>query len=245
MGISHITADEGVIADFVLMPGDPLRGRRIAEELLDDPVCHNEARNMLGFTGSLSGIPVSVQASGMGAPSATIYATELFVHHGVHTVVRVGTCAALTDDIAPGDLVIASGAATDSRLSEQWVPGVAYAPTASFPLLAAAERHARARGHRAVVGQVMSSDVLYGMDVDRLEHLSDMGVLGLDMETAALYGTAARHGRQALSVLTVSDNLRTRESLSAHERETCFGAMSDIASDLVREFRPGAAPSRG
>jgi purine-nucleoside phosphorylase len=240
MAMSHLDAKPGDIAEIVLMPGDPLRGQRIAEEMLTEPRCHNRHRNVLGFTGLYAGTPVSVQASGMGAPSMAIYATELLTGHGARVLIRVGTCASLGADADLGDLIVAMGAATDSRLAERWVPGVAFAATASYPLVSAAERSARERGHPFRVGQVMTSDVLYGMDPETLVGLADMGVLGLDMETAALYGVAARHRAAALSVLTVTDDLETGAHLPPAERESGYRAMVEVALDAALAVHQGA-----
>lgn len=233
MAVSHIDAEPGEIADIVLMPGDPLRGERIAQRSLADARCHNRARNMLGYTGTVHGVPVSVQASGMGSPSMAIYATELVDRYGVRTIVRVGTCAAVRDDLELGDLIIALGAASDSRINEQWIPGVSYSPVATFEQVAGAADSAARRGLRAHVGQIMSSDVFYHMDAETLIRLEDMGILALDMETAALYGVAARHGARALSVLTVSDRLGPGPAMSREDRESTFANAVAVALDAA------------
>jgi purine-nucleoside phosphorylase len=231
--LSHLDAAPGEIAEIVLMPGDPLRGQRIAEEFLEQPRCHNRMRNMLGFTGSYHGTPVSVQASGMGGPSVAVYASELFTRHRVRTIVRVGTCAGLQRRVQLGDLILVMAAASDSQINASWVPGVAYAPAACFPLLAAAERGARSYGHRHHVGQILTTDLLHLLDMEKLAHLVDMGVLGMDMETAVLYGIAARHGGRALSVLTVTDHLHTGDAMPSWQRETGYLAAVTVALDAA------------
>ena len=219
----HLSATQGQVAETVLLPGDPLRARHIAQSVLDTPECHNTLRNMLGYTGGWAGGRLSVQATGMGAPSMGVYATELFSYHRVRTAVRVGTCAAVQEQLQLGDLVVAVTAGSDSRLAERLVPGAAYCPSADFALACAAVTAARREGWRVHVGPIMSSDVFYAMDLDVLAALADVGALALDMETAALYAVAAQHGVRALSVLTVTDHLARPDAVPAAERETLFG----------------------
>ncbi|SMC88966.1 purine-nucleoside phosphorylase [Lentzea albidocapillata] len=245
MAAFHIDGEPGDVADIVLLPGDPVRGRRIAEEMLTNVSCYNRIRNAFGFTGESGGVPISVQASGMGAPSMAIYATELFEQHNVQVAVRIGTCAAMRADIELGDLILAMGAVTDSAVVSNILPGLSYAPTASFPLLVAAERIARERSHRAHVGQVMTSDVFYHADPGRMLDLADMGVLGLDMETAALYAVASRYRRHSLAVLTVTDNLESRARWSAEDRERGYLAMVEVAIAAAVEVRAHAMAGTG
>jgi purine-nucleoside phosphorylase len=223
----HIAAEPGAIAETVLLPGDPLRAKWIAETFLDDPVQYNSVRNMFGFTGTYQGQRVSVQGTGMGMPSMSIYATELFVDYGVQRAIRVGTCGGL-GVTALRDVVIAMAASTDSNMNRRATGGLDFAPCADFGLLAGAVDAARARNLAVHVGGVASMDTFYDT-TDAADRLEAMGVLAVEMETSALYSLAARHGRRALSILTVSDHLRTHEQTTSDERETGFRAMIEIA----------------
>ncbi|WP_244929449.1 purine-nucleoside phosphorylase [Nocardioides sp. W7] len=228
---THIGAQSGAIAPVVLMPGDPLRARWIAETFLDDARCYTEVRGMYGFTGTWRGRPVSVQGSGMGQPSLAIYAHELFSEYDVQRVIRVGSCGAMTERVAVRDIVIASGACTDSSMNRIRFEGLDYAPVADFGLLRAAYDAAQgAAGDAAVhVGLIYSSDSFYPARPELSARLVDHGVLAVEMEASALYTIAAGFGRQALVVCTVSDHLVTGEQTSALEREQTFGAMVEIA----------------
>lgn len=230
----HLAAEPGEIAETVLLPGDPLRGERIAQAVLGDATCHNTLRNMLGFTGDWEQGRLSVQATGMGAPSTAIYTTELFQHHGIRTAMRVGTCGALQDGIALGDLVIAVGAGTDSTVGGRLPVGMNYRPTAPFELVSAAMASASRHGWPAHAGSIMSSDTFYGMDLDALAALAEAGALALDMETATLYDVAARHDVRALSVLVVTDHLGRGVGIEGSAREDMFARTTEVALDVLR-----------
>jgi purine-nucleoside phosphorylase len=222
---THIGAQPGDIAPVVLMPGDPLRARWIAETFLDDARCYTEVRGMLGYTGTWNGRRVSVQGSGMGQPSLAIYANELFREYDVDTVVRVGSCGALTERLAVRDLVIASGACTDSSMNAIAFEGLHYAPVADFGLL----RDAAAAAPEAHVGLIFSSDSFYSARPELVARMVDYGVLAVEMEAAALYTLAARHGARALAICTVSDHVVTGEETTSQEREQTFGRMVEVA----------------
>ncbi len=227
---THLAASPGDVAPLVLMPGDPLRARWIAETFLDRPRCYNEVRGMLGYTGSWRGHPVSVQGSGMGQPSLAIYVHELFAELDVQTVVRVGSCGALTERVGVRDLVLASGACTDSGMNRVTFGGLDYAPVADFGLLRAAADAAAARTDvTSHVGLVLSGDSFYPTRPELTARMVDHGVLAVEMEASALYTLAARHGRRALAVCTVSDHVVTGEQTSAAERERTFAAMVEVA----------------
>ncbi|MDX6359559.1 MAG: purine-nucleoside phosphorylase [Nocardioidaceae bacterium] len=231
----HIGATSGEIAPVVLMPGDPLRARWIAETFLDDARCYTEVRGMLGFTGTWRGHPVSVQGSGMGQPSFAIYANELFREYDVQTVVRVGSCGALTEKLALRDIVIATGACTDSSMNRITFEGLDYAPVADFGLLRAAVDAAEARvsGGSAVgqthVGLIFSGDSFYAARPELASRMAAYGVLAIEMEASALYTLAAKFGRRALAICTVSDHIVTGEETTAAERQETFGEMVEIA----------------
>lgn len=226
---THIGASPGEIAPVVLMPGDPRRARWIAETFLDDARCYSEVRGMLGFTGTWHGHPVSVQGSGMGQPSLAIYVHELFTSYDVQTVVRVGSCGALTERLAIRDIVIASGACTDSSMNRITFEGLDYAPVADFGLLRGAVEAAEQRGTVAHVGLLFSSDSFYASRPELTQRMVDHGVLAIEMEASALYTLAAKHGRRALAICTVSDHIVTGEETTAAEREQTFGEMVEIA----------------
>ena len=234
---THIGAEPGQIAPHVLMPGDPLRAKWIAETFLDDATCYSEVRGMLGYTGTFQGRPISVQGSGMGLPSFSIYANELFADYGVQSVVRVGSCGALSPDLAIRDVVIASGACTDSSMNRITFEGIDYAPVADFGLLRAAVEAAEADQREAAthVGLIFSCDSFYASRPELMTRMVDYGVLGVEMEASALYTIAARYERKALAVCTVSDHVVTGEETSADERERTFADMVDIA--LTAAFR--------
>ena len=230
---THIGAEPGAVAPVVLMPGDPLRARWIAEQFLDDAACYSEVRGMYGYTGTWRGHRVSVQGSGMGQPSAAIYLNELFRDYDVQTVVRVGSCGALTERVQVRDLVIASGACTDSSMNRITFEGLDYAPVADFALL----RDAAAAAPHAHVGLVFSSDSFYPARPELTARMVDYGVLAVEMEAAALYTLAAKYGRRALAVCTVSDHVVTGEETTALERQETFGAMVEVA--LAAALGPG------
>ncbi|HIZ21443.1 MAG TPA: purine-nucleoside phosphorylase [Candidatus Blautia faecigallinarum] len=225
----HNTAKLGDIAKKVLLPGDPLRAKYIAETYLEDPVCFNTVRNMFGFTGKYKGEPVSVMGSGMGMPSMGIYSYELFNFYDVDKIIRIGSAGALQDDINVMDIVIAIGACTDSNYASNYcLPGT-FAPTASYDLLSKAVEVAKEQGTPVHVGNVVSSDVFYSDDPKKQDGWKKMGVLCAEMECAALYMNAARAGKQALGILTISDHIYREEAISAEARQTSFNKMMEIA----------------
>ncbi len=232
MSTPHNNAKKGDIAKTVLMTGDPLRARFIAENYLDSPVCYNEIRGMLGFTGTYKGVPVSVQGSGMGMPSIGIYSWELFNEYGVENIIRVGTAGAVSDSVALRDVIIGISASTNSNYASQYrLPGT-YAPTASWQLVSAAVKAAQAKGCTYHVGNIFSSDTFYD-DANSLAEWQKMGVLGIEMEAAALYMNAARSGKNALAILTVSDCPLRGLSTTAEERQTSFRDMMEIALETA------------
>lgn len=228
---THIAARAGDIAPTVLMPGDPLRARWIAETFLDDAACYSEVRGMLGYTGTWHGQPVSVQGSGMGQPSLAIYANELFDSYDVQSIVRVGSCGALSEKLAVRDIVIASGACTDSSMNRIRFEGLDYAPVADFALLRAAYDASATRAGDADVhvGLILSSDSFYSPRPELTARMVEHGVLAVEMEASALYTLAARFDRRALAICTVSDHVVTGEETTSEEREQTFEAMVEIA----------------
>jgi purine-nucleoside phosphorylase len=227
---THIGAEPGQIAPTVLLPGDPLRARWIAETFLDDATCYSEVRGMYGFTGTWQGHPVSVQGSGMGQPSMSIYVNELFREYDVQRIVRVGSCGAVTEQVALRDVVIASGACTDSSMNRLRFHGLDYAPVADFGLLRAAVEAAEGRDDVAShVGLLFSGDTFYNPREELMAPMVAHGVLALEMEASALYTLAASYGRKALAVCTVSDHIVTGEETTSAEREQSFAPMVEIA----------------
>jgi purine-nucleoside phosphorylase len=229
----HIGAAPGDVAQRVLLPGDPLRAQWIAQTYLEDVRQYNAVRGMLGFTGSYRGERISVQGSGMGQPSLAIYAHELFAEYGVQTIIRVGSCGAIREDVALRDIVVGMSAATDSAMNRWRFRGVSYAPTAHFGLLRTAHDLAADRGLSVHVGQIAAWDSFYSDDPSLLSQLATYGVLAVEMETAALYTIAARFGRRALTICTVSDHVLTGATTTADERERTFGAMAELALDTA------------
>jgi purine-nucleoside phosphorylase len=229
----HIGAEPGQIAPTVLLPGDPLRARFIAENLLQDAVGFNEVRGMLGYTGRYQGADVSVMGTGMGMPSHSIYVHELINEYGAQTLMRVGTCGGLQDDMEIGDVILAQTASTDSQMNRRTFGGLDFAPAADFDLLRRAHTAAGKRSDRVHVGGILSSDTFYDPDPDWWRLWADHGILGVEMETSALYTLAARYGVAALSLLTVSDNLTTGEVATAEQRERGFPLMAEIALSVV------------
>lgn len=232
MPTPHNNAKKGDIAKTVLMPGDPLRAKFIAENYLDSPVCYNEVRGMLGFTGTYKGVPVSVQGSGMGMPSIGIYSYELFNEYDVENIIRVGTAGSIADNVDLRDVIIGVSASTNSSYAAQYrLPGT-YAPTASWTLLSAAVRAAEESGSTFHAGNILSSDTFYD-DANSLADWQKMGVLAIEMEAAALYMNAARAGKNALCILTVSDCPLKGLSTTAEERQTTFRTMMEIALETA------------
>lgn len=232
MSTPHNNAAKGDIARTVLMPGDPLRAKFIAENYLENPVCYNEVRGMLGFTGIYKGERISVQGSGMGMPSIGIYSWELFTEYEVENIIRVGTAGSIADNVNLRDVIIGMSASTNSSYSAQYrLPGT-YAPTASWKLLSAAVKAAEAKGCTFHVGNILSSDTFYD-DAASLADWNKMGVLGIEMEAAALYMNAARTGKNALCILTVSDCPLKGLATTAEERQTTFRDMMEIALEAA------------
>jgi purine-nucleoside phosphorylase len=225
----HIGARPGEIAETVLLPGDPLRARWIGEAYLDDITCYTRTRNMLGFTGTYKGKRLSVQGTGMGQPSLAIYVHELLTAYGARTLLRVGSCGALAAKVALRDLVIAMSACTDSSMNRLRFEGIDYAPTADFDLLRACVDEAERAGLPYHVGPVAAWDSFYSDRPELLRRLGEYGVLAVEMETAALYTLAAKHGARALTLCTTSDSLVTGEGTSADERERTFSTMAELA----------------
>lgn len=229
MATPHIGAEPGTVAETVLMPGDPLRARFVAETYLTDPVVFNDVRGMYGATGTRDGVRLSVMGHGMGMPSIGIYSYELFRFYDVARIIRIGSCGAIQPHVAPRDLVLAMSASTDSNWHHQYGITGHYAPTASWPLLHAAVQAAQARGLAPHVGGVLASDVFYHHDEQAWRRWAALGLLAIEMEAAALYANAAVLGRESLVMLTVSDSLVTGHSMSAADRQTTFTDMIEVA----------------
>jgi purine-nucleoside phosphorylase len=231
---THIGAQPGEVAERVLLPGDPLRAKWIAETFLTDAKGYSTVRGMYGFTGTHNGVPVSVQGSGMGMPSASIYTHELITEYGVKSVIRVGSCGALTTELKLRDVVAASGSATDSSMNRVRFDGlIDFAPVADFGLLRTAVEVAERRGVGMRVGPILATDSFYTDRPDLYDRLADYGVLAVEMESAAIYTIAARQRARALTLLTVSDHLKTGEASTAQDREQTFREMVEIALDAI------------
>ena len=232
----HIDAKPGDIAKTVLMPGDPLRAKFIADSFLQNPVQFNQTRGMLGFTGTYKGATVSVMGSGMGCPSIGIYSYELFHFYGVENIMRVGTAGAISLDLHIGDIVLAQGACTNSDFVRQYnLPG-SFAPISSFELLEKAAANVRSKGLKLAVGNVLSSDTFYDDDDTAMRRWQKMGVLCVEMEAAALYLNAARAGKNALTILTISDEIFTGKATTALERQTAFTNMMEVALETAAQL---------
>ena len=228
----HIGAKYGEVAETVLMAGDPLRAKLMAEKYLENPVLYNEVRGMLGYTGTYKGKRVSVQGHGMGIPSIGIYSYELFNFYGVKTIIRVGSAGSMSPDLHIGDLVMAMGACTNSHYADQYnLPGT-YAPIADFGLLRAAVEKAEELGYRYKVGNIYSSDIFYD-ERQGTPEWQKMGVLAVEMEASALYMNAARSGNKALCICTISDSMVTGEATTAEERQNNFTKMMDVAFGII------------
>jgi purine-nucleoside phosphorylase len=234
----HIEAGSGDIAATVLLPGDPLRAQYVAENMLENAACYSRVRGMFGYTGTYEGRRVSIQGTGMGIPSISIYVHELINDFRVRRLIRVGTCGALQPELQLGDLVLAQAVCTDSAVNRIRFQGQDYAPAASFSLLSRAYERARELGMPVRVGSVLTSDTFYGDDPDGWKLWARYGVLAVEMESCALYTLAARHGVEALSVLTVSDSLVRGEKATSQERQQGFTRMIEIALKLAE---PGEA----
>lgn len=234
MPTPHISADKGDFAPSVLLPGDPLRAKHIADTFLDDVRQVNAVRNMLGFTGSYDGMPVSVMGTGMGIPSASIYATELITEYGVERLIRVGSCGATQRTVEIRDVILAIGACTDSAVNRIRYGDYDFAAVADYWLLKAAEQAAAAKGIEVKVGNVHSADLFYNPDPEAFPRMEAMGVLAVEMEAAGLYGVAAEKGGRALTICTVSDHVLTGEATSSDEREQTLNEMVEIALEAVK-----------
>lgn len=233
MATPHNTAENGDIAKSVLMPGDPLRAKYIADHYLTDVKCFNQIRNMFGYTGMYKGKRVSVMGSGMGMPSIGIYSYELFARYDVDQVIRIGSAGALANCLNLKDVVIAMGASTDSNFAAQYdLPGT-FAPIADYGLLSKAVETARSMNMNVAVGNIVSSDIFYNDSNKVNDAWKKMNILAVDMEAAALYMTAARLGKKALCMLTISDHLYRNESLSAIDRQTSFDHMIELALNSI------------
>ena len=228
----HIGARYGEIAETVLMAGDPLRVKFMAERYLENPVCFNEVRGMLGYTGTYKGKRVSLMGHGVGIPSIALYTYELYHFYGVKTIIRIGSAGAYSSDLHIGDLVIAEGACTDSNYADQYELGGVFAPIGDFDLLRKAADACEKMGYPYKVGNVLSSDIFY-RENPRTERWMAMGVLAVEMEIAALYMNAARSGNHALGILTISDHLLTGEVTTSEQRQKTFTRMMDVALSLV------------
>ncbi len=233
----HLSAHMGDIADVVLLPGDPLRAEFIAENFLTDVTCHNRVRNMLGFTGTWNGIRVSVQGTGMGVPSISIYATELFRFYGVKTAIRIGSCGALQPNISLGDVVLAMSAHATSSVNRRYFEGIDFAPTANFELLSAAVAAAKNAGIASHVGSILTSDSFYDENEKLFDLTAKHGTLAVEMECSALYTLAARHGARAMCMATVSDHLLRSEVMTSEQRQTGFTAMVAMALETIAATR--------
>jgi purine-nucleoside phosphorylase len=231
---THIGAETGEIARHVLLPGDPLRARWIADTFLDGSVCYTAVRNMLGFTGTYQGTRVSVQGTGMGLPSLAIYATELIREYDVQHLIRVGSCGALKESVAIRDIVLALSASTDSSMNRIRFEGLDFAPCADFGLLRTAYEAAISRGVAVHVGQIFSADSFYADRPELMDRMAEYGVLAVEMEASGLYTLAAKYGRKALAISTVSDHLVTGERTSSQERERTFAEMVEVALRTIK-----------
>lgn len=229
----HIGAKEGQIAETILLPGDPLRAKFIAETFLENPVCYNEVRGMLGYTGTYKGKRISVQGTGMGVPSISIYVNELIRDYGVKNLIRVGTAGGMQEDIKVRDLVLAMSSHTDSAINKVRFNGLDFAPTASFKLLKTAYDTAVEKGYDPKVGSVFTADSFYNDNPEAWKHWAKFGTLAVEMETAALYTLAAKYGVNALTILTISDHLITAEETTSEERQTTFTKMMEVALDAA------------
>ncbi|MCR8658534.1 purine-nucleoside phosphorylase [Paenibacillus endoradicis] len=229
----HLSAQKGEIAERVLLPGDPLRAKFVAEHFLDEAYCYNEVRGMYGYTGLYKGVPVSVQGTGMGNPSMSIYGTELVVDYDVKKLIRIGTCGAMQEEIKIRDIIMAQAVSSDSNLTEKVFHGCNYAPTADFTLLMKAFHQAQGKDVNVFVGNIYNSDEFYRETLERLNKFMEFGVLGVEMESTALYTLAAKYGVKALTILTVGSQLLRQEFLTHKESEQSFYEMVEIALNTI------------
>ena len=229
----HIGAKPGEIAETILLPGDPLRAQYIAETFLEGATCYNHVRGMLGYTGTYKGKRVSVQGTGMGVPSISIYVNELMQSYGVQNLIRVGTCGAIQEDIKVRDVILAMSASSDSQTNRLLFNQVDFAPTANFDLLHKAFQVATERNLSVKVGNIFTSDSFYRESMDLYKKLASYQVLAVEMESSALYTLAAKYKRNALSVLTVSDHILTGEETTSEERQTTFNEMIEVSLEAA------------
>ncbi|RYV03281.1 purine-nucleoside phosphorylase [Shewanella sp. OPT22] len=233
MATPHINAVDGAFAETVLFPGDPLRAKYIAETFLENVEQVTDVRNMLGFTGTYKGTRVSVMGSGMGIPSCSIYATELVKDYGVKNLIRVGSCGAISLDVKVRDVIIGMGACTDSQVNRLRFGGQDFAAIADYGLLSAVVKAADEKNIKHRVGNVFSADLFYTPQPEMFDTMEKMGILGVEMEAAGLYGVAAEYGANALCVVTVSDHIRTGEATSSDERQSTFNEMLEMTLEAV------------
>ena len=229
----HIAAKNGEIADTVLLPGDPKRAKWIAENFLENAVCYTDIRGMLGFTGTYKGKRISVQGTGMGIPSMSIYITELMKDYGVKTLIRVGSAGSYQEDVKIRDIVVALSTSTDSNINNRRFKGASFAPTVNFDLLSKVLKTAEEKNIKIKAGNILTSDEFYNDDPSYFKEWAEFGVLAVEMETAALYTLASKYKAKALSILTISDSLVSPEITSSEEREKTFNEMIELALETA------------
>jgi len=229
----HIAAKNGEIADTVLLPGDPKRAKWIAENFLENAVCYTDIRGMLGFTGTYKGRRISVQGTGMGIPSMSIYITELMKDYGVKTLIRVGSAGSYQEDVKIRDIVVALSTSTDSNINNRRFKGASFAPTVNFDLLSKVLKTAEEKNIKIKAGNILTSDEFYNDDPSYFKNWAEFGVLAVEMETAALYTLASKYKAKALSILTISDSLVSPEITSSEEREKTFNEMIELALETA------------
>ena len=233
MTTPHISANSGEFAKTVLMPGDPLRAKLIAETFLENAKCVTSVRNVLGYTGTYKGKPISVMASGMGIPSISIYASELFNSYGVEEIIRIGSCGSIRDDIQLGDIVVGMAASTDSNVNRTRLNQWDFAACANFELLSKVVETAKVSNKKISVGNIFTADLFYTPQPEVFATMEKLGILAVEMEAAGLYGVAAECGKKALTVLTVSDHIKTGEAMTAEERQTSFKDMMTLTLESI------------
>ena len=229
----HIAAKNGEIAETVLLPGDPKRAKWIAENFLENAVCYTDIRGMLGFTGTYKGKRISVQGTGMGIPSMSIYITELMKDYGVKTLIRVGSAGSYQEDVKIRDIVVALSTSTDSNINNRRFKGASFAPTVNFDLLSKVLKTAEEKNIKIKAGNILTSDEFYNDDPSYFKKWAEFGVLAVEMETAALYTLASKYKAKALSILTISDSLVSPEITSSEEREKTFNEMIELALETA------------
>ena len=232
----HIAAKNGEIADTVLLPGDPKRAKWIAENFLENAVCYTDIRGMLGFTGTYKGKRISVQGTGMGIPSMSIYITELMKDYGVKTLIRVGSAGSYQEDVKIRDIVVALSTSTDSNINNRRFKGASFAPTVNFDLLSKVLKTAEEKNIKIKAGNILTSDEFYNDDPSYFKKWAEFGVLAVEMETAALYTLASKYKAKALSILTISDSLVSPEITSSEEREKTFNEMIELALETAVNY---------